>query len=185
MGLIPRDLIGALVLLSLFITYLITPPSYESIDDEMRSYVKEAAEFLGWREKDFASHIQTTSSWANQSFFNNGRSSFYIVIFDETFVRTQPQNIRKAIAGHEVGHAYFACEDAYIDYYYGYGTYLDVENCADVISVMIFGFDGNYAALKEIKKASPKATDIDLRIELLYSQFGSLGVEKDLTQHLE
>jgi len=185
MGLISRDLIGTLTLLSLFITQIITPPNYKSMDDEMRSYVKEAAEFLGWREKDFASHVQVTGSWANQSFFSNGRSAFYIITFDETFSRTQPKHIRKSIAGHEVGHAYIACEDAYVAYYYGYGTYLEVENCADVLSALIFGFDGMYAALKTIKKDTPDARDIDLRIELLYDQFGSLGVEKDLTQHPE
>jgi len=185
MGLISRDLIGTLALLSIFTTQIITPPSYESMDDEMRSYVKESAEFLGWEKKDFASHVNITNSWANLSFFNNGRSAFYIVIFDETFVRTQPQHIKKAIAGHEVGHAYAACEAIYTAYYYGYGTYLDVENCADSIAVNIFGFDGMHAALKEIKKSNPESRDIDLRIELLYDQFGSLGVEKDLTQHPE
>lgn len=184
MGLVQRDIIVMLFLLSILLMQAITPPNYESMDEEMRAYVRIAAEFLGYKERDFASHIEMTHTWANQSYFTNGISSFYVVVFDEDFVRTQPSHIRKAIAGHEVGHAYPVCEEIFWNYYYeGWGsTYLDAENCADVISVVIFGFENMYAALKEIKRTTPKARDIDARIEMLYGQFGFINKdEKGLT----
>ncbi len=178
MGLEGKDMILVMILLSTLISQAITPTKYKSIEEEMRSYVASAASLLDLPDNLFVTHVDRIRGWAGQSIAIMGDSQFYIVLFDRGFVESQPKNVRKAIAGHEVGHSYPSCETAYNDFYYRSGTYLESENCADVVSSTIFGFENMYAALIEIKRIVPSARDIDGRIKLLYEQLSPEALKK-------
>lgn len=166
-----------LFLLSSSFMYAITPPDYDTLDDEMRAYVKYAAVALQFNPDRFSSHIHHTKNWANQSLFYNGESLFYVVVFDKKFVEEHTKNVRKAIAGHEVGHAYPPCEELFYLYWDGIVSYSTSENCADVVSATIFGYQNMLAALEAIKRGVKDARAIDQRIEKLKEQLG----QKDLT----
>ena len=178
MGLEGKDMILVMILLSTLISQAITPTKYKSIEEEMRSYVDYTASYLDFPDNLFVTHVDRTRGWASQSSVEMSDSQFYVVLFDKDFVESQPQNIRKAIAGHEVGHSYASCESVYSDFYYGSGTYLESENCPDFVSSIVFGFENMYAALIEIKRITPDARDIDERIKLLYDQLSPEAFEK-------
>ena len=171
----------ALILTSLLlIQATTTPQTHKELDDEMREYVKYASSFLGFDPEAFASHITPTSSWASLSYNHNRYSSYYMVTFDREFVERQPTNIKKAIAAHEVGHAYGPCELVSRKHEHGFATYLAVENCADMISSVIYSYEWTMEALRGIKEEMPDAFNIDARIKLLKSQLGDILGREDL-----
>lgn len=172
--------------LSLILTSLLliqattTTPTHQELDDEMRGYVKYAVTVLGFDQEQFASHVTPTSSWASLNHLYNRYSSYYMITFDREFVERQPTNIKKAIAAHEVGHAYRACAIISRDFEYGHATYLESENCADVISAIVYNYEWTMAALRGIKEEMPDAWNIDERIKLLEEQLGGIPESEDL-----
>ena len=171
--------------LSLILTSLLliqattTPPTHEELDDEMRRYVKHAVKVLAMNPEDFASHVTPTLSWASLSWHHGKWSQFYIINFDREFVERQPTNIKKAIAAHEVGHAYLACAVISRKFEYGLATYLESENCADIVSAIVYDYEWTLAALKGIKADMPEAWKINERIRLLESQLGGILERED------
>lgn len=169
-----------LILTSLLLIQATTvPPTHQELDDEMRGYVKYAVLKLGYDPEEFASHVTPTSSWASLNYLHNRYSSYYMITFDREFVERQPTNIKKAIAAHEVGHAYVICAAISRDYEYGLATYLESENCADIISAIIYEYSWTLAALKGIKEEMPDAWKIDERIKLLEMQLGGIPETED------
>lgn len=170
----------SLILTSLLLIQATTTPStYKDIDDEMRSYVREAAARMGVNPEEFASHVTPTSSLASQRYYKGNYASFYIVTFDREFIERQNVRVKKAIAAHEVGHAYPSCAVLSNAHYYGVATYLDKENCADILSAVLSNYEWAMEALQRIKRESPDTIDIDNRINLLKEQLGT--PEEDLT----
>ena len=174
--------------LSLILTSLLliqattTPATHQELDDEMRGYVKYAAAAIGYDPDNFASHVTPTTSWASQNYFSNGWSSFYLITFDREFVERQPTNIKKAIAAHEVGHAYLPCANLGRLYQFGWGTYLAVENCADVISSIVYSYEYTMAALLLMQELLPDYPSVAARVKLLEEQLGGIeNPEADLT----
>ena len=171
--------------LSLILTSLLliqattTPPTHQELDDEMREYVKHAVEVLGMDQEDFASHVTPTLSWAALNYLQNMYSSYYMVTFDREFVERQPTNTKKAIAAHEVGHAYPTCAVISRRFEFGLATYLESENCADVVSAIVYKYEWTLAALKGIKEEMPDAWKIDERIRLLEMQLGGIPERED------
>lgn len=171
--------------LSLVLTSLLliqattTPQTYEELDEDMREYVRYSAEVLGLDPSLIASHVTPTSTLASSVYFDNGWSSFYIVTFDTDYLEKQPTHIKKAMAAHEVGHGYYPCAVMSSRYRYGLATYLEKENCADVASVVVYGYRSASESLKAIRAAFPNAINIDARISLLEEQLGPK--EEDLT----
>ena len=174
-----KDMYLLLTLLSLSFMIATDPPEHKELDEEMRGYVKYSAEFLGYNPDLFSSHVTPTSAWASFNRFNNGWSSFYIVTFDRDFVERQPTHIKKAIAAHEVGHGYYPCAVLSYKYRNGLATYLEKENCADLVSAVIFNYEWTMEGLQGIKNELPDAKSIDDRIKLLREQLGPQ--EEDLT----
>lgn len=174
------------VFLSLVLTSLLliqattTPATHQELDDEMRGYVKYAVLMLGYDPENFASHVTPTTSWASLNYLHNRYSSYYMITFDREFVERQPTNIKKAIAAHEVGHAYRVCAIIARDYEYGHATYLESENCADVVSAIIYEYEWTLAALNGIKNEMPDAWKINERIKLLEEQLGGIPEREDL-----
>ncbi len=173
----------SLILISLLlIQATTTPATHQELDDEMRGYVKEAVAKIGYNPDNFASHVTPTEVWASQNYFNNGWSSFYIITFDREFVEKQNVRVKKAIAAHEVGHAYYPCSLIGKQYQYGLATYLDVENCADVIASIIYSYEYTMEALKVMQELLPDFPSVAARVKLIEEQLG--GIEKpeiDLT----
>lgn len=176
------------VFLSLILTSLLliqattTPATHQELDDEMRGYVKYAATALGFDPDNFASHVTPTTSWASQNYFSNGWSSFYLITFDREFVERQPTNIKKAIAAHEVGHAYYPCSVIGRQYEYGLATYLDLENCADLVSSVIYSYEYTMAALLLMQELLPDYPSVAARVNRLKEQLGDIeNPEADLT----
>lgn len=173
------------VFLSLILTSLLliqattTPATHQELDDEMRGYVKYAVKQLGMNQENFASHVTPTESWASLSYQDNKWSAYYMVNFDREFVERQPTNIKKAIAAHEVGHAYPVCEVIARRFEFGHATYLESENCADIVSSIVFRYEWTLAALKGIREEMPDAWKINERIELLELQLGGIPERED------
>lgn len=156
-------------------------PTIEELDLEMRGYVRYASTMLGWDPEAFASHVNHTGSLGNNTFFSNGYSRFYMVVFDQGFLEKNTPGVRKAIAGHEVGHAYPPCEEMYSLYVHGLVSYVTSENCADVVSATVFGYQNAFALLQAIRREDPTSESIQHRIDLLKKQ--RLGAGKGLTPH--
>jgi len=156
-------------------------PTFEELDLEMRGYVKYASTFLGWKPDAFVSHVSHTNSLGNNTFFSNGYSRFYVIVFDQRFVEKNTPGVRKGIAGHEVGHAYPPCEELYNLWTHGLVSYVASENCADVVAATVFGYQNALALLQAIRRENPTSESIQHRIDLLKKQ--RLGAEKDLTPH--
>ena len=156
------------------------PPTIEELDLEMRGYVKYASSMLGWKPDAFVSHVSHTNSLGNNTFFSNGYSRFYVIVFDQTFIEKNTPGVRKAIAGHEVGHAYPPCEELYNLWTHGLVSYVASENCADVVAATVFGYQNAIALLQAIRREDPKSESIQHRIDRLKKQ--RIGAENDLTQ---
>lgn len=154
-------------------------PTIQELDVEMRGYVKYASAMLGWAPETFSSHVNHTGSLANNTFFSNGYSSFYVLVFDLSFIEKNTTGVRKAIAGHEVGHAYPPCEELYNLWNHGLVSYVASENCADVVSATVFGYQDTMAFLQAIRRENPKSESIQHRIDLMKKQ--RLGLQKGLT----
>ena len=171
--------------LSLVLTSLLliqattTPATHEELDDEMRGYVKYAARAIGFDPDNFASHVTPTTSWASQNYFSNGWSSFYLITFDREFVEKQNERVKKAIAAHEVGHAYPTCANLGRRYEYGWGTYLEVENCADLLSAVIYDYKYTMEALLLMQELLPDYPSVAARVELLKEQLGGIPERPD------
>jgi len=155
-------------------------PTIEELDIEMRGYVNYASTMLGWPPDAFASHVNHTNSVGNNTFFENGYSRFYLVVFDQGFLEKNTEGVRKALAGHEVGHAYPPCEEMYALYAHGLVSYVTSENCADVVAATVFGYQNAVAFLEAIKREHPESDSIQHRINMLKKQ--QHGPDKDLTQ---
>lgn len=174
----------SLILTSLLLVQATTvPPTYQELDDEMRKYVRYAVKVLGLNPEQFASHITPTTSWAALAYYQNAWSSYYIVNFDREFIERQSTNTKKSIAAHEVGHAYEPCAIISSMHEYGYATYLESENCADVVSTVVYEYEWALTALKKLKEDMPDSWEINERIKLLESQFGGISEREseDLT----
>lgn len=171
--------------LSLILTSLLliqattTPETYKELDDDMREYVKYSSVVLGLDPSFIASHVTPTSTLASSNYFNNGWSSFYIITFDINYIKKQPTHIKQAMAAHEVGHSYGPCVFVSNKYQYGFATYLEKENCADVVSVIVYGYQSCLESLKAIRADFPRAINIDDRIALIEEQLGPK--DSDLT----
>lgn len=159
--------------------YLISPPTYKDLDEEMRAYVKEVVAKIGYDPEQYSSHVTQTSSIASQRYYKGNLASFYVITFDRGFVERQNVRVKKAIAAHEVGHSFPECAALSRAHNYGMVTYLEKENCADVVSAVVFEYGWTLEALRSIKAEMPEAVDIDARISRIISQFGT--TEEDLT----
>ncbi len=146
----------------------------------MRRYVKHAIEVLGFDQESFVSHVTPTLSWASINWFSNGWSAYYIINFDREFVERQPTNIKKAIAAHEVGHAFYSCAVLSRRHQYGMATYLEKENCADIMSAIVYEYEWTMAALMGMKEELPESELVDARIKLLKEQLGGIPEREDL-----